>query len=300
MQWETQEVATRPSEILLRQTAVGLNYIDVYFRRGSIPHCSCRLRLDWRSGSRRSRGGGGYRSRPGDHVGYAAQPLGAYAESRLIPADRSALNSIEDRVAAAMMLKGMTVQYLCEAPLPSMLGTHPVPCSRWSGSPPVGQAPGCDHDRDGWLRRKAALAQAHGCTHTILYNEENFVEGVQNSPAAGESMPSATQSAGIPSIRVLTVSGCAKRWCCSGKVPARWSLLIRQSCRARVRFSSHDPRSLTTPRAERTCFIVRQNFLTFCKAVPLRRISIEYPLIEGQQAHKDLEARKTTGATLLP
>ena len=116
MQWETQEIASPgPSEILLRHTAVGLNYIDVYFRSGVYPA----PQLPFTPGLE----GAGVVEvvgeevtdlAPGDHVGYAAQPLGAYAEARLIPADRVVRlpDGIEDRVAAAMMLKGMTVQYL--------------------------------------------------------------------------------------------------------------------------------------------------------------------------------------------
>ena len=114
MQWGTVEVPSPgPAEILLRHTAVGLNYIDVYFRSGVYPAPQLPFTPGLEgAGVVEAVGEEVTELSPGDRVGYAAQPLGAYSQSRVMAADRVVRlpDGIDDRVAAAMMLKGMTVQ----------------------------------------------------------------------------------------------------------------------------------------------------------------------------------------------
>src|SRR5690625_819925 len=116
LRWEAVDVpAPGPGELRVRHTAVGLNFIDVYFRTGLYQPPS----LPFTPGSEAAGvveevGAGVEGFKPGDRVAYGSTRLGAYCEQRLVPADRVVLlpDTIEDTTAAAMMLKGMTAQYL--------------------------------------------------------------------------------------------------------------------------------------------------------------------------------------------
>ena len=116
LQLEEVEVgAPGPGEVLLRQTAVGLNFIDVYFRTGVYPPPALPFTPGMEAaGVVEQIGEGVTEVSVGQRVAYAAPPLGAYAEYRLMPADRLVPlpDDISDQQAAAMMLKGMTAQYL--------------------------------------------------------------------------------------------------------------------------------------------------------------------------------------------
>ncbi|MFQ5468648.1 MAG: alcohol dehydrogenase catalytic domain-containing protein, partial [Kiloniellaceae bacterium] len=115
MTWEEVEVGDPgPGEVRLAHGAVGLNFIDVYHRTGLYPlELPCVLGLE-AAGTVETVGEGVNTLKPGDRVAYASPPIGAYAQARLIPADRVVKlpTEIEERTAAAMMLQGMTVQYL--------------------------------------------------------------------------------------------------------------------------------------------------------------------------------------------
>tara|TARA_B100000676_G_scaffold275092_1_gene295006 strand:+ start:550 stop:1527 length:978 start_codon:yes stop_codon:yes gene_type:complete len=308
MQWEAQDVASPgPSEILLRQTAVGLNYIDVYFRSGVYPA----PQLPFTPGLE---GAGVVEAvgeevtglAPGDRVGYAAPPLGAYSQSRLMPADRVVRlpEGIDDRVAAAMMLKGMTVQYLLRSTVALNVGDtilfHAaaggvglIAC-QWAkhlGVTMIGTV---------GSEEKAALARAHGCAHTILYNEENFVERVQEL-TGGRGVDAVYDSVGRDtfhqSLDCLRMRGTLVLFGqSSGKVepfdPAilsgKGSLFLTRPTLFNYTASREDLLHCATD-----LFDVLQS------GAVKADINQEYPLSQAQQAHKDLEARKTTGATLL-
>ena len=243
---------------------------------------------------------------PGDHVGYAAQPLGAYAESRLIPADRVVRlpDGIEDRVAAAMMLKGMTVQYLLRSTVALKAGDtilfHAaaggvglIAC-QWAkhlGVTMIGTV---------GSEEKAALAQAHGCAHTILYDEENFVERVQDL-TGGRGVDAVYDSVGRDtfhqSLDCLRMRGTLVLFGQSsgtvepfdpGLLAAKGSLFLTRPTLFNYTASREDLLHCATE-----LFDVLQS------GAVKADINQEYPLSEAQQAHKDLEARKTTGATLL-
>ncbi|HYN38610.1 MAG TPA: alcohol dehydrogenase catalytic domain-containing protein, partial [Rhodospirillales bacterium] len=116
MRWEDVEVGTPgPGQVLLRQTAVGLNYIDVYHRTGLYPLPALPAVLGLEAAAVVEAVGDGVgHLKPGQRVAYASPPAGAYAERRLMPADRLVAlpDTIDDVQAAAMMLQGMTAQYL--------------------------------------------------------------------------------------------------------------------------------------------------------------------------------------------
>ncbi|MGO9357639.1 MAG: quinone oxidoreductase family protein, partial [Xanthobacteraceae bacterium] len=175
-----------PGEARIRHTAVGLNFVDIYNRSGLYPvQLPSGLGAEG-AGVVEEVGAGVTDLKPGDRVAYGVSPLGAYAEARLVPADRllKLPDSIDDRTAAAMMLKGLTAQYLIRQTyrvkagdtilLHAAAGGVGVILSQWAkhlGATVIGTVGSED---------KARLAKAHGCDHTILYNKEDFVARVKD------------------------------------------------------------------------------------------------------------------------
>lgn len=308
MKWESQDVATPGAgEILLRQTAVGLNYIDIYFRTGAYPAPQLPFTPGLEgAGVVETVGEGVNDLSPGDRVGYAAQPVGAYAQSRLISAQHVVKlpDGIEERVAAAMMLKGMTVQYLLRSTVSLKAGDTVLFHAAAGG---VGLI-ACQ-----WAKHlgvtligtvgseeKAELAKAHGCTHTILYNNENFVDRVKEI-TDGKGVDAVYDSVGKQ-----TFDGsldCLRR---------RGTLVLFGQSSGKV--APFDPASLA---AKGSIYLTRPTlfhyidaredlvscsselFDVLLKGAVKADINQEYPLAEAQRAHEDLEARKTTGATVL-
>ena len=183
-----------PGQALIRQTAVGLNYIDTYHRTGlyklpSLPHA---LGVEG-AGVVEAVGDGVTTVKPGDRVAYGSL-LGAYCEKRVVPADRLVKlpNAIDDETAAAMMLKGMTAHYLLRVTYPvkkgdtvlihaAAGGVGLIAC-QWAkhlGATVIGTVGSPE---------KAALAKAHGCDHAINYTRENFVERVKEI-TGGKGVP---------------------------------------------------------------------------------------------------------------
>ena len=173
-----------PGQVRLRQTAVGLNYIDVYHRTGLYPQPLPFTPGD--GGGGRRRGGRGRRHGPesGDRVAYAG-PIGGYAEARLIDADRLVKlpDDISVELAAAMMLQGMTARMLLRARLRGEARRND-PRSRCRGRRrpdplPMGEGARRNGDRDGVDRRESASwRSAHGCHHPIVYTRQDFVAEV--------------------------------------------------------------------------------------------------------------------------
>ena len=166
------------------QTAVGLNFVDVYYRTGlykapSLPF----IPGSEAAGVVEAVGSGVGDLRPGMRVAYGSAPMGSYAEARLVPADRGVPlpEGIDDRTAAAMMLKGMTAHYLLQRTvqvkagdailLHAAAGGVGLILAQWAkamGATVIGTV-GSDE--------KAALARAHGCDHPIVYTRERFGTG---------------------------------------------------------------------------------------------------------------------------
>jgi len=183
-----------PGEARVRHTAVGLNYIDTYHRSGLY-----KLALPSGIGSEAAgvveAGGPGVDwVKPGDRVAYSGGPLGAYSEARVMPADRLVRipEGISDRGAATLMLKGLTVQYLFRQTYKLKAGEtilfHAaaggvglIAC-QWARALGVTMIGTVGSDE------KAALAKQHGCTHTIVYSRENFVERVK-ALTGGKGVP---------------------------------------------------------------------------------------------------------------
>src|SRR5947207_1484346 len=185
MRWEEVEMKPPgPAEVLVRNTAVGLNFIDTYHRSGLYPvPLPATLGVEG-AGIVESIGKKVTEFKAGDHVAYAG-PLGAYAEVMICPADRLVKipAGIDDRIAAAVMLKGMTAWYLLRRTFKVKAGDSILVHAAAGG---VGQIL-CQWARH--LRakvigtvgsdRKALLAKKAGCTHVIVTTKETFVDRVK-------------------------------------------------------------------------------------------------------------------------
>ena len=306
LRWEDVDPgAPGPDQVLVRQTAVGLNFIDTYHRSGLYP-------LELPSGIGME-GAGVVEAvgtavdtlKPGDRVAYASG-LGAYAEARLMPADRVVPipEGIEDRQAAAMMLKGMTVEYLIRRTYPVAAGetvlVHAAAGGvglifcQWAkhlGATVIGTVGSA---------AKVELARAHGCDHPIDYTLEDFPARVreltdgQGVPVVYDSVGKSTFEGSLDCLqpRGLMVSfGNA-----SGAVPPVNLGVLSQKGSLYVTRPT-----LMTYTATREDLVESANALFGVVKSGAVRIEINqtYPLAEAVQAHLDLEARKTTGSTVL-
>ncbi len=307
LKYEDVEVpAPGPGEVLLQQKACGLNYIDVYHRMGAYPlPYPCAIGMEG-MGVVDAVGSEVSQFKVGDRVAYADMPPGAYAEARIMPWHRLVKlpDSIADQQAAAMMLQGMTVEYLIRRTFKVSKGDTVLFHAAAGG---VGLI-ACQ-----WLNHigatvigtvgspeKAELAKAHGCHHTINYREENFVERVKELtdgkgvPVVYDGVGKATLMASLDSLspRGLLVSFGAA----SGPVPPLDpNVLNKKGCLYLTR------PSLMVYNKERADLEACAGALF--DVVTSGKVKIEvnqtYPLSETAQAHRDLEARKTTGSTVL-
>jgi len=299
--------APGPGQVRLKQTAIGLNYIDVYHRTGlyPLPELPTPIGLE-AAGVVEAVGEGVTELAVGDRVAYASPPLGAYAEARLMPADRliKLPDQIDDRHAAAMMLQGMTVQYLIRRtyhvqPGQTVLfhaaagGVGLIACQWLSrlGATVIGTV---------GSEEKAKLARAHGCHHTINYREEDFVERVKEItegagvPVVYDSVGKDTFDGSLKCLRpfgLLALFGAS-----SGPVPA--FDLGRLAALGSLYITRPTLMTYNAQRAD-----LENSAAELFDAVLTGAVKIEvnqtYPLKDAAQAHRDLEARKTTGSTVL-
>ncbi len=306
MSWEDVELGDPgPGEVRVKHTAVGLNYIDVYHRSGLYPlEYPSGLGLE-AAGLVEAVGEGVNDLKKGNRVAYAAPPIGAYAEARIMPADRLVKlpADIDEKQAAAMMLQGMTVQYLIRRTYRVSKGETVLFHAAAGG---VGLI-ACQ-----WLKHlgvtiigtvgtdeKAEIAQAHGCTHTINYNKGDFAARVKEI-TEGKGVPVVYDSVGKDtfdgSLQCLAPLGTMVTFGnASGPVPpldlgrlaAMGSLFITRP-------------TLMTYTAERKDLLGSANelFETVLSGAVKIKVKQTYPLAEAAQAHRDLEARKTTGSTI--
>ncbi len=294
-------------EALVRHAAVGLNYIDVYMRTGlyplpSLPHA---IGLE-AAGTVEAVGPGVTEVAVGDRVAYAGGPPGAYAQARCIPAHRLVAipDGIDDNRAAAMMLKGMTARYLLRRThrvkagetvlVHAAAGGVGLILCQWAshlGATVIGTV-GTDE--------KAVLAQAHGCHHPIVYSREDFAQrvgeitGGAGVDVAYDSVGQATYQGTLASLKPLGMFVSFGN--ASGPVASVNPLEL--SAQGSIFFTRPTLMTYTATRAD---LLETANDLFDVVLGGQVRIEINqtYPLADTAQAHRDLEARKTTGCTLL-
>ena len=307
LQWEEVSVGEPgPGEARVRHTAVGVNYIDTYHRSGLY-----KLPMPTGLGSEgagvvEAVGAGVDWVKAGDRVAYAGGPLGAYSEVRVMPADRLVKipDGISDRSAATLMLKGLTVQYLFRQThrlkagdtilFHAAAGGVGLIACQWARALGVTMIGTVGSDA------KAALARENGCAHTIVYTRENFVERVK-ALTGGKGVPVVYDGLGkdtFPaSLDCLSPRGLWVSYGnASGAIPAFDILLLSQKG------------SLYVTRPTLFTYAARREDLAAMAAelfdlVKAGKIVSEprqtFALKDAAKAHVALEARATTGATVL-
>jgi NADPH2:quinone reductase len=307
MSWEEVDLGEPVlGEVVVRHHYVGVNFIDVYHRKGVY-----KLPLPSGLGSEAAGvveavGPGVKYVRPGDRVAYGTGPVGAYAELRRIPADRLVRlpDDIDDKLAASIMLKGMTAQYLLLQTVPLSRGDTILMHAASGG---VGQI-ACQ-----WAKHlgvtvigtvgsdeKAALAKSHGCDEVIVYTREDFVERVR-------------QITGGRGVRVVYDS--------VGKDTFQGSLDCLQPRGMLVIFGQSSglvpPFDITTLSAKGSLYLTRPTLGAYAaNAEAMRKMANDlfqvvrggavrieparqFPLREAAAAHVALESRATTGSSVL-
>ncbi len=305
LRWEEYDVPPPgPGQVLLRHTAVGLNYIDVYQRTGLYPQSMPFVPGSEAAGVVEVLGEGVTAVAAGERVAYAG-PIGAYCEHRLIAADRLVRlpNSIDDRTAAAMMLQGMTVQYLLHRSHAVQRGDTILAHAAAGGVGLIlcqwAHSLGVTVIGTVSTPAKADLARAHGCHHPFVLGETDFVARTMEL-TGGEGVPVAYDSVGRDtfhrSLACLRPTGTLVLFGqSSGPVePIDPNILQRGS------FFLTRP-TLATFVAKRADLEAMAADLFAAVASGAVRIAVNqsYPLADAARAHVDLEARRTTGSSVL-
>ena len=307
LKWEEVTVgAPAPNEVRLKATAIGLNYIDTYHRSGlyKIPLPSVLGREA--AAVVEEIGSAVTDLKVGDRVAYAASPIGAYAEARLMLADKLVKipAGISDNQAASMMLKGMTAQYLLRRihpvkPGDTILmhaaagGVGLILCqwARHLGATVIGTV-GSDE--------KIALAKTYGCDHVINYVKEDFVARVAEI-TGGKKCNVVYDGVGkdtfLKSLDCLAPTGVAALFGQSsgGVDPLNLGLLAQKGSLFMTRPSMF-PYIVTRAQLLETA----NDLFDVVKSGAVKiSVTATYPLRDAAQAHRDLEGRKTTGSIVL-
>lgn len=307
LSWQEVEVGKPGAgQVRLRHTAVGLNYIDTYQRSGLYPMPMPSGLGSEAAGMVEEVGPGVEGLKLGDRVAYAGGPIGAYAEGRVMPADR--LVPVPDRItdsqAAAMMLKGMTAWYLVRRTHPvksgetilihaAAGGVGSIVC-QWAkhlGATVIGTV-GDDE--------KAALVKKNGCDYPIVYRREDFVARV-NDITAGKKLPIVYDSVGkdtfYKSLDCLAPLGLmASFGQSSGAIgPVDIGILAAKGSL----FLTRPTLNTYTATREDLLTAARELFEVVESGAVKIAVNQTYPLRDAADAHRDLEGRKTTGQTVL-
>ncbi|MEY4729810.1 MAG: NADPH:quinone reductase [Pseudomonadota bacterium] len=306
LKWEAIEVGQPGAgEVRIKHTAVGLNYIDVYHRTGLYP-----MSLPFSPGLEAAGvieaiGANVSELKVGDRVAYGTGPIGAYCEARVMPVEKLVKlpASISDQQGAAMMLQGLTAQYLLRRIYKVKAGDtiliHAaaggvglIVCqwAKYLGATVIGTV-GNDE--------KAALAKANGCDYPIVYTREDFQQRVMEI-TDGKKLPVVYDSIGkdtfMKSLDCLQPMGLMVIFGNSsgpvapfdpGILGGKGSLFVTRPTLAHYAGARKD----LVPMAEELFDVVAKGAV---------KISINqtYALKDATQAHRDLEARKTTGSTV--
>lgn len=307
LQWEDVTLPVpKEGEVLVRHTAIGVNYIDTYHRSGLYPLAlPSGLGLE-AAGVVEAIGPGVAHVKVGDRVAYAGGPAGAYAEARVMPAHPlvKISDTVSDDEAASILLQGMTAQYLIRRTYPVKAGDTVL----WHAA-----AGGVGLIACQWLNalgvnvigtvgseEKAAIAKAHGCSHTILYRKEDV-------PARVHEI---TKGVGVP---VVFDSVGKDTWDMSLSCLRPFGLMVSFGNAS----GAVPPIDLAQLAGKGSLFVTRPILATYTakrsdleatarevfRAVESEQIKViigqTYPLRDAAKAHEDLQARRTVGSSLL-
>lgn len=303
---DTEVGAPGPGQVRVRQTAVGLNYIDTYHRSGLYPlQFPSGLGLE-AAGVVEEVGEGVSSLKVGDRIAYGTGPIGAYAEMRNLPANRLVKlpSSISDETAAGMMLKGMTARYLLRATyvvkpgdtilLHAAAGGVGLIMSQWAkalGATVIGTV-GSD--------AKVDVARAHGCDHVINYATEDTVKRVRDL-TGGKGVPVVYDGVGKDTLMIsldcLSPRGLMVSFGnASGAVPPLD--ILQLSAKGSLYVTRPTLNTYTASDAD-----LQETAQDLVNVVSSGKVKIpvnqRYALADVVQAHRDLEGRRTTGTTVL-
>ena len=296
----------KPGEALVRHHAVGLNYIDVYFRTGlyKAPSLPATIGMEG-AGVVEAVGEGVTEVAVGDRVAYATGPIGSYAEARALKADR--LVKLPDAIgfepAAAMMLQGMTAQYLLRRTYPVKAGETILVHAAAGGVGLIlcqwAKHLGCTVIGTVSTEAKAELARAHGADHVLLTSED--LPAAVKRLTHGAMVPVVYDSVGrdtfMPSLDCLAPFGMMVSYGnASGPVPpldigllaAKGSLYLTRPTLATY-----------TSKPEDLAASANDLFGVVASGAVKIEINQRFALKDAANAHRELEARKTTGSSLL-
>ena len=295
-----------PGEASVRHTAIGVNYIDVYHRMGKYPIPEFPITIGMEAaGVVEAVGDGVETVSVGDRVAYATRPIGAYAEARVIDASRlvKISKTIADQDAATLMLKGMTAAYL-------LTRTHPVQPGEFvlvqAAAGGIGlylcqwaKALGATVIGTVSTPRKAALAKGHGCDHVINYTTEDFTARTleltngRGCDVVYDGVGKATFARSLEALATLghmVTFGNASGSVANVEIP---TLAAKSLTLSRPSLFHH------TERPEQLNALAEAVFNAVQVGSLVPEVGQVYPLKDAAQAHMDLEARATAGATVL-
>ena len=293
-------------EALVKQTAIGVNFIDVYHRSGvyKLEDLPAAIGMEG-AGVVEAVGEGVAVVKPGDRVAYASPPPGSYTDQRIIRADRLVVlpDDVSEEMAAGMMLKGMTAEYLLRRThrvakgepvlIHAAAGGMGLLLCQWAkhlGAVVIGTVGNAE---------KAEIAKAHGCDYPIVYGEQDIIAGVREitkgmgvgvvyDGVGRDTFDRSLESLGI--LGHLVLYGQA-----SGPVPpfdlSRLSVKSNTITRPTL-FHYTAPRRALETIANDLFDMVRQG------AVKIE-VRHRYPLKDAAEAHRALEGRETTGSVIL-
>lgn len=307
LRWEEVAVGDpAPGEARVRHQAVGLNYIDTYHRSGLYPLPLPSGLGTEAAGIVEAVGAGVTDLQIGDRVAYAGGPLGAYSQLRCLPADRllKLPEAIDCRTGAAMMLQGLTAAYLLRRTYPVQAGDRVLIHAAAGGVGLIAcqwaKALGATVIGTVSSEAKAELALAHGCDHIVYYTREDVAQRVREI-TGGEGVAVVYDGVGkdtfmgsLDSLRPLGMMVSFGN--ASGAVPPFNPLLLSQKGSL---FLTRPTLGHYSAKREDLLALGAELFAVVASGRVKIEINQTYALSDAATAHRDLEARKTTGSTIL-
>ena len=299
--------APGPGQVRLKQHAAGINFIDTYFRMGMYPSP---VGLPFVAGNEGAGevialGEGVTDLKVGDRVGYVV-PLGAYEAERNLPAERAVKlpAAISYEQAAATMLKGMTVCYLLRRTFDVQKGNTVLIHAAAGGVGLIAcqwaNALGATVIGTVGTKEKAELAKANGCHHTILYREEDFAARVKDITKGAlcdvvyDGVGKTTFPASLDCLRPLGMF--VSFGSTSGPIDAFSINLLQMKGSL---FATRPTLNHYAAKREDLLKLAAETFDVVSSGKVKIPVNQKYPLKDAQKAHRDLESRATTGASIL-
>ena len=308
LRYERHDIAApAPHEVLLRQSAIGLNYIDIQHRTGRypLPDYPSPIGMEG-AGTIEAVGSAVDAFKPGDRVVYSSMPIGAYADVRLMPADRLVPlpPAIPDSLAAGIFTKGITAHYLIFTTFPvkpgdtilvhAAAGGVGLILCQWAkhlGATVIGTV---------GTEQKADIARAHGCDAAIVYSAEDFVDAVRRV-TKGSGVAAVFDSVGKDtferSLRCLAPRGLLVSFGTASGPIAPFDLFELNLLDSLYVTSP----AFVTHTRERNELLRRADALFEAVTGGIVKIRVErsYPLAQAARAHEDLQSRRTSGVSIL-